>query len=123
MIARELPQSEWHRLDGTFQQDLVPQLTDQCRVIVVEDNGKIIAGWSLLTVQHAECLFVSDEHRNALLPLLRCVRKTAESMGVHHFVSGTDLPSVVQMIEDFDGTELLHRYFLIDVAKLPESRM
>ena len=56
MISRVLPVEEWERLDGTLLASVWRSLKpDHAEVIVVEQDGRIVACVALVSMLHAEC--------------------------------------------------------------------
>lgn len=63
-ISRVLPPSEWSKLVGTEAERLHPMLDAQKdRVVVVERDGEVLACTVLMSVLHAECVWIHPEHR------------------------------------------------------------
>ena len=64
MTTRVLPPGEWPRLAGTEAESLWPLLNPaSASVLVVEDEEAIVGVWVLMSVLHAECLWIAAEHR------------------------------------------------------------
>ena len=63
-MSRVLPPSEWSKLVGTEAERLHPLLDPQKdRVVVVERDGEVLACTVLMSVLHAECVWIHPEHR------------------------------------------------------------
>lgn len=65
MIARVLPFEEWPKLDDVGA-ETVWQLLDpeRAQILVIEDEGQIVGTLTLMSVLHAECLWIKPSHRN-----------------------------------------------------------
>lgn len=60
MTSRILPPEEWPRLDDTLLASVWRTMRPECsEVIVVEQDGVIVASVALLLTLHAECLSVT----------------------------------------------------------------
>jgi ribosomal protein S18 acetylase RimI-like enzyme len=63
MTARILEPNEYHRLAGTEADGVWPHLTEEAKVVVIEDAGEIVGCQILQPVLHAECVWVRPDHR------------------------------------------------------------
>lgn len=63
MTSRILPVAEWPRLVGTEAEGLWPSLNETARVLVVEDGDRIVGVTVLMTVQHADCVWIHPDYR------------------------------------------------------------
>lgn len=64
MITRILPPEEWPRLDfARFSQTGREMDLGDVQVVVVEDNGRIVAYMSVLRITHMEDLWFDPEYR------------------------------------------------------------
>ena len=67
MTARVLPPEEWPRLEGTEAEALWPHLDpSRAQIVVMEEDGTIIATQTLMWVLHAECWWVHPTWRGRL---------------------------------------------------------
>lgn len=66
-ISRVLPPEEWPRLDGTGT-DLAAYTSaldpETCRIVVVEDEGRIVASMVLIRQVLAEALWIDPAYRH-----------------------------------------------------------
>ena len=123
MTARELPPSEWHRLSATYLGVFRHVLTPHCRVLVVEDeDGQIIASWSLLPAYHAEGVEVKPGYERAGLPLMRLMRQTAESLGITHVVTASDTPTVDGILHKLGAQPISGQHYVLSISSLPAAR-
>lgn len=102
MTTRLLPPSEWAKLAGTELGGLAldPETT---RVLVIEQDGQIIACWALLQVLHAEGVWIHPEHRRK--------GRTAARLwqGMRELVTSTGALAVVTSAVDTDVRALIER--------------
>ena len=79
MIARILPPEEWKRLEPVQIPSLFPFVRpEDIAVIVVEDEGKVIASLSVLKATHMEGLWIDPQRRNA--GVIRALLRQASAM-------------------------------------------
>lgn len=64
MTTRLLPPSDWGLLADTELGPIVPQLDPaRTQMLVVEDAGQIVGCWALMTVLHAEGVWIAPAHQ------------------------------------------------------------
>lgn len=64
MVTRFLKPAEWPRLAGTEAEKLWPTLDPQtARVLVVEDGIRIVGVTVLMSVLHADCVWIHPDYR------------------------------------------------------------
>lgn len=63
MIARILPPDEWSKLDTGFPPIGTTLRPEDSQVIVIEDEGKIVASVGTFRVTHFESLWIHPEYR------------------------------------------------------------
>ena len=92
LTTRELPHAEWHRLAGTELESVWPTVNpESSAVIVVEDDGQIVGAWMVLTVVHAEGVWIAPSYRNGgavARRMLRGLRDVLARAGVAGVVTG-----------------------------------
>jgi len=107
MRTRILPPEEWPRLAGTEAETVWPHLNpDNARVLVVEDDGEIVATWTLMRVVHAECIWVKPSHRGLVSVarrLLMGLREIASALGAGKVWTASLSPEVTDLILRFGG--------------------
>lgn len=120
MNSRILEPEEWHRLEGTEAQELWPTLNPKnAKILVVEEDGKIVSCWAFLRVVHAECLWVAPSHRGVFAVarrLLRGMREIAAMWGADRVVTGSVSPSVTDLIEKVGGVPMPCESYVLPVA-------
>ena len=81
MTSRLLPKDEWGRLVGTQLETVVPVLPEGAQVLVVEDDGAIVACCALYPLWHLEGLWI--DAKAATRPLLDLIcTQTVDLTGV-----------------------------------------
>lgn len=119
MRTRILPPEEWPRLAGTEAESVWPHVKpDTARVLVVEDDGQIVATLMLLTVLHAECLWVKSSHRrSAGFALMRGMRSEAADLGASHVVGASRTPAVSKLIRHVGGKPIPAEFFVVPMEE------
>jgi hypothetical protein len=96
--TRELPFAEWSRLVGTELETIWPSVNPEtATVLVVEDEGQIVGTWMVMTVVHAEGVWIAPSHRgrgSVARRLLRGLREIAARAGVAGVVTGAKTDDV-----------------------------
>lgn len=109
MTTRTLPVEEWPRLKGTDAERVWPTL-DPLRtvIVVVEDQGVIVAHHILLFVLHAEALWVHPDYRKGLVGgrLWQAVKRAVQAIGVRGVMTGAMDDEVKALIAKVGGTRL-----------------
>src|SRR5947207_749369 len=71
MIARELPISEWHKLNEIYDQHDAPlPRPGEAVIYCVEDNGKIIGSWPIHSILVGGLMYVDKSHRGNGIPAM-----------------------------------------------------
>jgi len=125
MIARVLSPEEYPRLVGTECEALWPQLPESARVLVVEDNGCIVATWTLLQMVHAECIWIAPTHRGSfgvVRRLLGKMRETAAEWGVSKVITGSLSPYVSNLIRRIGGVPVQGESFLLPISGIMRTK-
>lgn len=122
MISKRiLPPEEWPRLAGTEAAHLWPRLDpENAQVLVVEEDGEIVATWTLLRVVHAECIWVKPSHRGVfgvVKRLLAGMRDIAAGWGAERVVTGSVSPEVTDLIARFGGFPMPCESFVLPIEK------
>jgi isopentenyldiphosphate isomerase len=121
-----LPPEEWPRLAGTEAEMLWPYFNpDNTRVIVVEDDGVIVGTWTLLTVIHAECLWIAPSHRGIFgvtKRLLAMMRRITEEWKASAVWTGSLSPHVTDLIKRLGGVPAPFESFILPV-QVPKNRV
>ena len=63
MTSRILPPAEYARLADTYLAPLLEALPHDTQVVVVEDDGVIVAHWALMLLPHCECAWLHPLYR------------------------------------------------------------
>lgn len=110
MISRILPPEEWPRLNGTEAEKAWPLFNpENTRVYVVEDEGQIVACWTMLRMVHAECLWIAPSHRGSFGVFKRLIggmRESAKIWGAASVITGSVTEAVTRIIARLGGEPL-----------------
>jgi GNAT superfamily N-acetyltransferase len=125
MTRRLLPRDEWSRLDGTESRFLlVAPAGIDADVIVVEDQGAIVATWVVMRCDHAEGFWIHPAHRGkaaALRSLLAGLQEVAETRGVSTVLTAAVDDQVAEMLRRYGATEIPPaRHFMLPVSRTKE---
>ena len=117
MVVKELTPDLWPMLNGTELETVYPHLDPaRAKVLVVEDEGRIVACWSLLQVYHVEGVWIAPEHRKrgkVALRLLEGMRTLCQGLGIARVVTGACTDDVKALIRHLRGVKLDGESFVI----------
>lgn len=119
MHDRILPYEEWHRLIGTEAEAVWPHLDPlRSHVLVVEEDGEIIACQVLMQVLHAECLWVHPAHRRASVTRLlwNAVQRKAQDLGARTLATAARDDRVRQLLAYVGATKLDGDHYVIQIG-------
>lgn len=124
MTTRLLPPEEWPRLVGTEAEHLWPHLNPQtARIVVVERDGVIVGCHVLMTVLHAECLWIAPAYRGAASVgrrLWTAVQEEARRDGVAAVMTQADSDPVRRLIARAGGVRVTGDPYMVPVASANE---
>lgn len=64
LVTRVLPPEEWHRLAGSAFDDVIRLVSpDDVRIVVVEDEGRIVGHWAAWRMTHLEGAWVDPAYQ------------------------------------------------------------
>lgn len=118
MTARVLPVEEWPRLRGTDAETIWPTLDPlRTAIVVVEQDGVIVAHHVLLFALHAELLWVHPDHRNGTVGgrLWAAVKAAVVGSGARGFVTAACDERVRDLIAHVGGTALPGTHYIVNV--------
>ena len=108
-VARILPMAEYHRLVGTQLDTVVPILPPEGKVLVVEEQGQILACCAVYPLWHIEGLDVQPQTRRSGLQLLALIRRVTASLpGV---VAWAQNPRVEPLLEKLGAQWLVGKHY------------
>lgn len=114
---RVLPPEEWPRLAGTEAETVWPHLDpENARVLVVEENGEIVAAWVGMRVVHMECIWVKPSHRGLVSIARRLfmgMRSIATGWGAKRVWTASLAPEVTDLIERFGGEPVPGEHYVL----------
>lgn len=119
MTTRILPPEEWPRLEGTEAGSVWRSLDpESASVIVVEDGGSIVGVWVLMTVLHAECLWIADAHRGKAAVARRlwaAMQREAHAMGVEAVATAATTDDVRALLDHVGAMKLPGDFYAMKV--------
>lgn len=116
MTPRMLPYAEWSRLVGTEAEEVWPHLDPlKSHVIVLEEDGQIIACHVLMQVLHAECLWVHPDHRQPAVSrtLWNAVQTHARSLGATTLATAANDDRVMRLLAYVGAIKLPGEHYVI----------
>jgi len=120
MTTRMLPPEEWPRLAGTEAETVWPRLDPaRAQVLVVEASGTIIGCWVLLSVVHAECLWIAPTHRKHTAVARRlwsAMRRAAQTMGVSVVATAAVSDEVRRLLDHVGAVKVPADHYAMKVA-------
>lgn len=123
MTLRELPLDEWPRLSacqfGDLWQGLKPEDTT---VLVIEQDGEIVAHWCLLRIYHVEGLWIRHDYRQRLSVARRLwlgMRALAAGMGARAVMTGADTDEIRAMLTRVGATKLPFDSYVLPIQEPP----
>lgn len=120
LTTRELPPDEWPRLAGTELEAVCTRLQPSARVLVVEEDGRIVGCWSVLPMLHVDGLWIHPVHRSrggVFRRLLTGMRGFVADAGCRAAWTAALQPDIVDLITRWGGQELPGRHFLLPLVK------
>lgn len=119
MTTRLLPAAEYDRLAGTELESVLSSLPERARVMVVEDDGAIVATWALLPCWHMEGLWVAPTHRgrpSVGRRLLAAMWTAARSVGTRTVWTSAVTEDVAAMVRKLHGQRVPGDHFVISIG-------
>jgi len=108
-VARILPVEEYGRLVGTQLETVVPILPPEGKVLVVEEQERILACCAVYPLWHLEGLDVKPSTRRSMLQLLALIRLVTASLpGV---VAWAQNPRVEPLLEKLGAQWLVGKHY------------
>lgn len=123
--TRVLPPAEWPRLVGTEAETLWPLLEpSRDRVVVVEEDGRIIGCTALYYVLHADCVWIHAEHRRragVARTLWRAVRHLARFLEERTLLVPVTLDVMRRFIEREHGVKIPADHYAVSLNEVPRG--
>lgn len=120
MTSRILPEAEYHKLAGTEAERLVPLLTPDSRVVVVEQDGTVVGCHVLQVILHAECLWVHPDHRGKASVARRLWSRVRSEVREHYglpgFITMAVSAPVRQLLAHVDATHVVGETYFVPVG-------
>jgi N-acetylglutamate synthase-like GNAT family acetyltransferase len=123
MTSRILPHDEWAKLDEVGA-ETVWKLLDPSRaqIVVIEDQGQIVGTLTLMSVLHAECLWIKPSHRRGygvMKRLLDGMWLTAREAGVKALWAGSVSDTMTNILHRIGASEVPGTSFVFPVKEDP----
>lgn len=122
MTSRLLPREEWPKLAGSEAETVWPLANpENARVVVVEDDGRIVATWMVLRMTHVECLWIDPGYRgrfSILRRLWKGVRAVAREWGSRTVLTAAMSDDVRSLIALAQGQQLPGDHYVIPLEEI-----
>lgn len=119
LVSRRLPREDWGRLVGTELEHAAQHLPAESQVLVVEDEGRIVACWALIPYWHVECLWISELHRKrgrVGLYLWRAMKAAAQAVGVKAVLTAATTHEVRELLKAVDAQKLPGDHYVMPMG-------
>lgn len=121
MTSRILPPTEWYRLDEVGAETVWKMLDpERGQILVIEDQGQIVGTLTLMSVLHAECLWIAPAHRRGfgvIKRLLDGMWRTARQSGATALWSGSVSDTMTNILHRLGASEVPGRSFVFPVKE------
>lgn len=121
MTSRILDPSDWHRLVGTEVEHVWPLLNpEQTQILVIEDEGEIVGTLTLVSIWHAECLWIHPDYRKGCGVMRRLIDgmwNTAHRLGAKRLWSGSLSDATTNILHRLGAHEIPGRSFSFPVKE------
>lgn len=121
MISRVLPPSEWHRLDVTGFPPIQPCANPpDTEVIVVEDEGRIVASMYVMRFTHLEGAWVDPRFKGNAGVVSRLLKRAKESacrFPESWAVAFTDRDDVSGLVSRLGGVKIPVESFVMPMER------
>ena len=118
MTTRVLPYAEWPRLVGTEAEAVWPYLDPlKSHVVVLENDGEIIACHVLMQVLHADCLWTHPAHRTPAMTraLWAATQAEARRLGATSLATAANDDRVKRLLAYIGATKLEGEHYVIQM--------
>lgn len=119
MTSRILPPEQWPLLDEAGAETIWPMLDpSRAQILVIEDEGQIVGTLTLMSVLHAECLWIKPSHRKGYgvsKRLLDGMFAAARRHGVKALWSGSISDVMTNILHRIGASEVPGKSFVFPV--------
>lgn len=120
MTSRVLPIAEWDRLAETGLDLATWRQVDPhtLQVVIVEDEGRIVACWATMACRHVEGFWLHPDHRRrggALRRLFVGMRTLLRELGATTVITQAQADDVHQLLTAAGGVPIAGTSFLLPV--------
>jgi N-acetylglutamate synthase-like GNAT family acetyltransferase len=116
VTTRILPVAEYAALAGTELETVAPYLPTEAQVVVVEQDGQVVACWALIPVYHTEGLWVHPDHRKrgrVGLRLLEAMRSLTRGLGIRTVATASLSADVDALLQHVGAVELPGKHYVM----------
>lgn len=118
MTSRILPRAEWPRLVGTELEHVWPVLSEEDRIVVVEEDGAIVACHGLWWALHLDGLWKQPGTGAGVSRLLwETVQQTAWEMGARTVMTTAIDPRVRRLLTHVDAVPVPGEFFVVPMKE------
>lgn len=121
MTSRILPAEEWAKLEEVGAETVWPLLDPaRAQILVIEDEGQIVGTLTLMSVLHAECLWIKPSHRRGygvMKRLLDGMWSAAQGAGAKALWSGSVSDTMTNILHRLGASEVPGRAFVFPVKE------
>lgn len=121
MTSRILPPEQWPLLDEAGAETIWPMLDpSRAQILVIEDEGQIVGTLTLMSVLHAECLWIKPSHRRGygvIKRLLDGMWAGARAERVHTLWSGSISDTMTNILHRIGAVEVPGRSYVFPVKR------
>lgn len=121
MTSRVLPPEQWPLLDEAGA-ETVWQMLDPSRaqILVIEDEGEIVGTLTLMSVLHAECLWIKPSHRRGYGVMKRLIDGmwgAARTQGFKALWSGSMTDTMTDILHRIGASEVPGKSYVFPVKE------
>ena len=120
MKSRILPKEEWGKLDVTGLPQIGPTMDPaDVQVVVVEEDGKVVATMGLFRAVHLEGLWIDEDHKGKAGTVRALLRETFDAgrrFGAEWMWGTSETSRMASILEKMNGIEIPAKSFIIPVG-------
>lgn len=121
MTSRILPPDEWAKLDDVGAETIWKLLDpEKAQILVIEDEGQIVGTLTLMSVVHAECVWIKPSHRKGYGVMKRLLDEmwtTARGAGATALWAGSVSDTMTNILHRIGASEVPGRSFVFPVKE------
>lgn len=121
LVTRILPPAEYPRLADTESAEFIPLLTESSKVLVIEDDGRIVGCEIFQLILHGEGLWIHPDYRGKTSVARRLwvgMKKTVkEHFGVQWFATSAATPQVHDLLVHVGAVRVPVENYMVPVCR------